>query len=581
MAMLISKFHRLIQSKLLWATFLVIVVFTFVIWGTSIPNDTAQPRDASPGMLDGEKVPAAQFRNAYFGTYLTVVMAVGQQINITPQIDEQLRRAAWQRLAALRAAAQLGIAASDDEVAAAIQQHEGFSYEGQFNKAAYKAFVQNFLARFGFAERQFEEHVREEIVLQKIRSVIDRSALITPHELQRAFRTVTDRFQVEYTLLDRALVEAEVRDSTDAAQALYDEDPKAFTLPEQVRVDFLRIAAAPFIPRAAVTEDDVQAYYDENLSEFIDEAADTNAAEAATNLFAGMTKYRPLEDVKQDISNRLILQKALEEAQDTAMNIAVALAPDREGQAPTFEAVAEQFGCAIESTPLFALRDDVPGVENEPAFKRAAFDLTDGPETYFSNPVRGSNEVYVLALRERAAPRVPAFDEVKTNALLLARERAIADALERKADGIRADVEKALGGKIPFADAMAFQKLNVVTTEMFSAATGLEDETLGRDILNAVMILNEGEISKPIATENGLLLLHVKARKPGEAVSMEAIRPQLIEMIRRQTGRTTFDAWQNHLLRAAGFTDTRPAIPAGDDEEFEEEEPADADEQAG
>ena len=575
MAMLISKFHKLIQSKLLWATFLVIVIFTFVIWGTSVPNDAGQQRDASPGTLDGEKVPAAQFRNAYFGTYLTVVMAIGQQLNITPQIDEQLRQAAWQRLAALRAAEQMGIAASDDEVAAAIQQHEGFSYQGQFNKMAYKAFVQNFLSRFGFTERQFEEHVREEIVLQKTRSVIDRGTLITPYELQRAFRTVTDRFQVEYTLLDRTQVESEVKDSPEAARALYDEDPKAFTLPEQVRVDYVRVAATPFIPRVQVTEDEVQAYYDENLRDFIDESADTNNTEAATNLFTSMTKYRPLEDVKQDISNKLILQKALEEAQDTAMNVAVALAPDRDGQAPTFEDVAKQYALKLESTPLFALRDEIPGIENEMAFKRAAFDLNEGPETYFSNPVRGSNEVYVLALRERIAPRVPEFDEVKTNAIRIARERALNEALKQKALEIRGDAEKALGEKISFAEAMAFQKLGVTTTETFSAATGLEKDESGREILNAVMTLNQGELSEPIPTENGLLLAYVKERKPGEAVSMEAIRPQLIDMIRRQTGRTTFDAWQNHLLRAANFQDTHPARPTGDEEEFEEEEPAD------
>ena len=38
MAMMISKFHRLIQSRLLWGAFLVIIVFSFVIWGMVWPS---------------------------------------------------------------------------------------------------------------------------------------------------------------------------------------------------------------------------------------------------------------------------------------------------------------------------------------------------------------------------------------------------------------------------------------------------------------------------------------------------------------------------------------------------------------
>jgi len=280
MAMLISKFHKLIQSKLLWATFLVIVVFTFVIWGTQVPTQTDNASASSPGSLNGEPVPAARFREAYFNTYLTVVMAVARPINITPAIDEQLRKAAWQRLAALDEAGRLGLSATDDEVAAAIQQHEGFSTEGQFNKAAYKAFVQNFLARMGFTERQFEEHVRQEIVMQKARILVDRMTLVTPLELRRAFSSVSDRFRVDYVALGRDLVEGAVKVTREEARAYFDKNPAEFTIPEQVKVKYVRFAAAPFIPKVKVTEEDAQLYYDEHLSEFErEEAESTNETE--------------------------------------------------------------------------------------------------------------------------------------------------------------------------------------------------------------------------------------------------------------------------------------------------------------
>jgi hypothetical protein len=180
MAMLISKFHRLIQSKLVWIAILIIIVFSFVVWGTQMPSKADRDQASSPGTLNGEAVDAKQFRQMYFNTYLSVIMSVGRQINITPQIDQQLRKAAWQRLGALNQARELGLSASDDEVAMAIQQYEAFQSEGQFNPSIYKAFAQQFLAAMGFTERMFEEHVREEIVMQKTRLVLDRSTLVTP-----------------------------------------------------------------------------------------------------------------------------------------------------------------------------------------------------------------------------------------------------------------------------------------------------------------------------------------------------------------------------------------------------------------
>ena len=34
MAMLIGKFHKLIQSKLLWGVFSILIIISFVFWGT-------------------------------------------------------------------------------------------------------------------------------------------------------------------------------------------------------------------------------------------------------------------------------------------------------------------------------------------------------------------------------------------------------------------------------------------------------------------------------------------------------------------------------------------------------------------
>lgn len=569
MTMLITKFHRLIQSKLLWGAFLVVVIFSFVIWGTAMP--TKQERNAgAPGLLDGKPVPQEQFQRAYFSTYLTVVMALGRQISTTPEIDAQLREAAWQRIVALRAANEMGITASDDEVISAIQHHEGFSYEGQFHPQIYKAFVQNFLAQQGYGERMFEEHVREEIILQKTRNILGHASLVTPLEVQRAFRTVTDRFIAEYVVLEPALVESSVKVTEDDARAYFEKNPKLFTIPEQVRVDYVRLAATPFIPNVTVTDDDVQGYYDEHLLDYVDTNA-TTTADTETNLLDTLTRYRPIEDVKQDITNLLLEQKAMEAAEDAAMNFVVALTPDRDGAAPDFDVAASNASLVVNSLAPFSTTDELPSLQNEAAFKHAAFELGEGPETYFSNPVRGSNEVYVIALRQRLDSRAPEFSEVKETVTTIARKQALHDALLAKAEQVRDEAEKALAEKISFSETLAFYKLKPVKTEEFSATTGLADTNApDREILTSVLTLNQGEISKPTPIETGILLTYLAERKSSDTVSLDSIRPQLIQTIRNQSARLNFEAWENYLLKKANFVNQRPAPNQDlDDEDYD------------
>lgn len=584
MAMLISKFHKLIQSKLLWATFLVIVIFTFVIWGTQVPDSSDRSEASSPGTLNGEPVTSARFREAYFNTYLTVVMAMAQPINITPRIDEQLRKAAWQRIAALDEAARMGLNATDDEVAAAIQQHEGFSTDGQFNKAAYKMFVQNFLARMGFTERQFEEHVRQEIVMQKARMLVDRMTLVTPLELRRAFSSVSDRFKVDYVVLGRELVEKNVEVSREEARAFFDKDPAAFTIPEKVKVKYVRFAAAPMIPKVSVTEEDAQLYYDEHLSEFeiedaetneVAEAVDTNALESAES------RYKPFEDVKQEISNKLIKEAALERASEQAMNFVVELTPDRDGSAPGFDEAAGKSGFEVLKAGPFSLRDDVKDVDAGPAFNRAAFELSEGSEAYFSNPVRGEDAVYVLALEERIAERIPTFEEVEDEVTPLAREQEMADALTAKAQAVRDAADKAIQAGGSFADAVKAFGLKPEETKEFSSTSGLQDDTYGEILLRGVLTRNAGELTDLLPAENAILLGHVAARIPADATTFDSLKLQLVGTIRRQYGRLNFDGWQDYLLQQGGFQE-RQNVSAAEDADLapEESEPTDSDDEA-
>ncbi|MFH0909322.1 MAG: SurA N-terminal domain-containing protein [bacterium] len=659
MTMMISKFHRLIQSKLLWAGFLIVVVFSFVIWGTQVPEQNRQAAEANaPGKLNGKPVDPAMFRAAYMNTYLAVIMAVGRPINITPDIDEQISLAAWQRIVTIDEAKKMGLTVNDDEVFEAIRSHEGFQAEGQFNKGYYKSFVNNYLAQIGFTERQFESYIRQEILMQKMRILVNRSVLVAPADIQRMFHSVSDTFKIEYVKLTPKLVEQDINVTREDARTFFEKDPAAFTIPDMVKVKYVRLSTIPLIPKVHVTPEDVQTYYDDHMDEYLadtnetaDATNDTEIAEAsedkeagetdaatndtsiaeatedtetdvttatgttevasvdtpaddagATNenvtmIFTGATdiaadtydgfapvkvdsKYKPFDDVKQEISNMLIRQAALEMASDTALEFVVALTSDKDGNAPQFEDVAEKNGFLIERAGPFALRENLEDIDAGLDFNRAAFNLTTGQDAYFSDPVKGSNYVYVIALEERIPARVPTFADVADEVLPIAREQAIADALSTKSREIRDAADTAVKEGKTFADALQAYGLEPITTEEFTASSGATDDDYSPILLRGILTMNPGEVSELLPAHDAVLVAHIIERQPGDPTTMESLKEQIISSIRRQNGRYVFDDMQQYLLKQAKFEPREIPRDTGDEPEEEDipaEEPAAAD----
>lgn len=600
MAMLISKFHRLIQSRLLWGTFLVIIIFTFVIWGTQMPSQSRQAREANAaGKLDGQFITQEQFRQAYFNTYMSAVLTVGRTFDINAVLDRQLRDSAWRRLAALGEAAKMGVVATDQEVMGAIQQHPGFSPEGQFNPAYYSAFVQNVLGAMGFTERQFEEHVREEIVLQKLQNMLMQVAWVSPYEITRTFRSLSDTFDLEYVVLNETNVARDVKVGRDDAHKLFLENPEAFRIPEKVLVDYVRIPLGDYLESAVVTnEDDALAYYDEHIDSFtrtntleitqtnvVLDVVNTNAVMVQTfvtnveTIVTAKVVTIEFDEVKTNIFGILTRQAARERAAEAATDLVVALAPDRDGNSVPFADAAAKAGLEIFSPEPFPLDEPVPDTDAGLYLNQVAFNLNKTADEYFSDAVPGSNYVYVLALKEKVPSRVPEFDEVADEALEAAKIKAVTDAINQKAQEIREAAMKAADEGGSFGKAAAALGFKALKTGEFTLAGGTMTNTYADILMRGVLPRNQGEVTDLLPADDGAVLVaYLVARKPGDVSLMEELRPQIRDSVKRQRSRILFDAWEAALLADGKFEDRSKVAEEVEAEDIEEA--AESDEEA-
>jgi len=575
MAMLITKFHRLIQSKLLWLSFLVIVVFSFVIWGTeSAPTNDQGATDA--GTLDGESIGFEEYQRARFNTYLAIVLMTGRAVNITPEIEDQLHTMAWQRLATLRQAERHGVKATNDEVVKAIQALEFLQSNGQFNTQAYDQFSQQFLAPMRATKRDFEEHVRQEIVMQKLRAIMDRTLLVTPMEIERTYSSLTDTFEIEYVEITPALVSETVSVSEDDVRAFYDKDPEQFRLATQVKVKAAVFPVADHIDTNAISEAEVQEYYDFNLDDY---AIEDENKEADTNLFStATTSYRPIEDVRGEIVALLAAKQAVLDAEAKASAFIGELTARHSDGRAAFTAVAAEQGIELLMLQPFSARQVPPEVESGTAVARASFNLSDDNDYYYSDPVRGTNFVYVLALEEKIPERVPEFEEVRDDVELMAKDMAVYQALTEKAQEIHESAIAGLSAGLTFDDALAAYKLTGIKPAPFNMNTIELPEEVASALVRHILVRNAGEVTDLVNTEDGrILLAYVKSRTPAIDASLDAMRPQIVNTLRRQVSQVAFNDMQNYLLKKGGHQDNlRRTRTAVDDESESGAEPEDA-----
>jgi peptidyl-prolyl cis-trans isomerase D len=551
MAMMISKFHKLIASKVFWGIFALVISVSFV--GVSIPGcqnrnaqGSAQREGQLAGKLFGEDVSRMEFGQAYRRTYVSYTIMFGRAIQVTDEIDTILRKEAWQRIATLKKAHQLGMTVTPAQTIAMIQRQPIFQNQqtGQFDKNAYDAFVQGFLPQNGMTSADFENMLSEQVLIEKISSIPAQGGIVLDAEILKAFHLYTDMLTVEYASVSRSLASAPKVTEEDAKN-YFEQNQEEFRMPEKVKVDYVQFAVADYTEKVEVAEEMVAGFYENNKQRYLKELAEDADPAAAP-------EFKLLEEVREEIVARITQELALLEAAEQADILVSELADE----SITFAQTVEALGLTIvDKTRPFTQTDSVKGIDPTAPFQRAAFALQDDATHYYSDPVVGRDTVYVLSLSKKYDSFLPSFDNVRDDATEAAKITADEKAYAEKAEQIQADLQTALKAGTSFEDAIKPFKLELQKTAPFNVTTTLEDE-FGSDIKANAILLEQGTLTELISTPNEFIVAYVAEKVPGDAeATLPAMRAELASRLSNDKASRLVAAWREALLEEADFED--------------------------
>lgn len=490
-------------KSLAWVLWLVIGVFVLLVffeWGGV--NRAPNPRTDVAATVGDGRITWADLQQQYQTLERQYREALGEsfdremakRFNLPAQALNQL----IQQEILLQEAARAGLEATDEEVQRAILQIPGLTDEsGRFvGKEDYL----RILRRNRIDKVDFEASVRNDVLLQKLRSVLGASIWVTSEEVERAYREQTEKADVRYVELPASRFAGEVEASPERLAEYFAEHSAEYRLPEQRVIDYLLVSDSRLRQELEVGEEELRAYYEEHPDEF--------SREEEVRARHVLLKVGPDEDAAEVEAELEAIRRRIESGEDFA-----ALARE----------LSEDPGSAARGGDLgFFGRGRMIQEFEEAAFGAEVGDLV--------GPIRTDFGFHLIEVRDRRPGGTIPFDEAGPrirSRLLQERVDGMAEAKARDlADRIAAGGDEASGGAT-LEELAAEEGLEIRTSPPFAADATVPG--LGRSprLLESAFSLGAGEISEALEVPTGWVVFRVAEVLPPRDPELEDVEAQV------------------------------------------------------
>ena len=260
------------KGWLKWSLALVCLAFVFLYVPGFVDQTALEgfPNDVVARVGDHD-ITVAQFRQMYLlqlENYRQQSSGeVSEEVLRSLGIDRQILQGMIARSAAVAEAERLGLTVGDAEVRHRIVNLPGFQVNGQFvGEARYLQALQ--FQRPPMTPAQFEEEVRRDIMFERLEAAVTGWIAVSDDEIAAEHRRRNEKVRVQVVAFrgDDYLDDVDATD--EEIEALYEENPLSYELPEKRRLRFLLVDESAIFESVSPSDEEVQQYYDANISQY-------------------------------------------------------------------------------------------------------------------------------------------------------------------------------------------------------------------------------------------------------------------------------------------------------------------------
>ncbi|MCB1879747.1 MAG: SurA N-terminal domain-containing protein [Gammaproteobacteria bacterium] len=312
---MLQEIRERAQGWIAW--FIVILISVpFALWGISSYLDGGSTLVVAS--VNGQEISEREFENGYRQFRQRVRDQLGS--NYRPELmdDARMREEFLQSMirerVVLHASSEMGFSTGDTLVRAYINSIPAFSVGGTFNKEAYERVLRN----QGLSPVGFEAQVRQSLMTEQLSRSVSNTEFATNAELQDMVRLRMQRRGLDYMVIPAAEFKDSVAVTESEVQSYYDSNQQLYMAPERVKLEYIELDVGNLSATLKADEASLLGYYEQHKREYViaerrrashilftlgeGAAAEADALKQATAALERISKGEEFTDVAKELS---------------------------------------------------------------------------------------------------------------------------------------------------------------------------------------------------------------------------------------------------------------------------------------
>lgn len=243
---------------------LIVVSFVFTGVGSYISSNNT----SAVAVVNGEEITASALENAYqnergrlesqFGDAISSLFA--SESYVTQFRSDLLERLIGEKLVSQKAS-ELGLRVSDEQIRDAIRAMPEFQVAGNFDNTIYLSAIN----RAGYTPSGFAELMRGQMTRQQLVQAINGTNFGMDYQVAKVLLLENQTRTAKSIEIDLAKYKDSVEVSEDEIQAYYDQNLSNFDTMEQVKLAYVSLSIADLESRVEVSSEEIKQYYQDNI----------------------------------------------------------------------------------------------------------------------------------------------------------------------------------------------------------------------------------------------------------------------------------------------------------------------------
>jgi peptidyl-prolyl cis-trans isomerase D len=396
-------------------------------------------------------------------------------------------------------AQNMGLKATDEDVRESMRR-------GQLGQILFPNGVfigqqeyENFVASNNLTVPQFEELVKQDILLNKLRDLVTSSATVTDADVRKQFDKQNTKVKFDYAVIKKDNVLGSIHPADAELKAFYDRNKNSYvnSIPERRELKYVVVDNSRLLTQTQVTQQELQNYYDQHRDEYrVPEQVNVRHILIKTPL--------PGPDGKVD-------QKAVDAARAKADDV---LKKVKAGD--NFADLAKKYSDDPGSAKNGGSLSWIGKGRTVPEFEKAAFSL---PKGGTSDLVQSSYGFHIIHVDDKQDAHVKSLDDVKAQIEPLLKQQKAAQASQREVEQLLTDARSTSLEK-----ASSAKGLQVISTDFVDSKAALPGIGSDPQFMSTVFAQNQNAPPDQAQIHQGYAIYQVTAVKPPSTPTFDEIR---------------------------------------------------------